>query len=346
MSWSPARSEDMQLAGTDELGAILGRTRRKLLNDMAAAAKAGKPPRDSHRQVRVDARWGWTCWEVDAAEGRALIEVAVTRPGTGRKNRTLLVANSDNAGWLRFLGGAGGTVVGAVGGLAGFAATSPALLIAGAGGAAGVGAGVWVRRRWNRWRGDAVRFQDDAILSRLPAARAARSMHLSRLPAARAVRSMNLISFRIGDFHQHMDAVARQYGTEPVPLPLDQTIDYLLDEIHQAVWDLASGQTVNTDGEVLVELWRVSKAVDEAVDAAWSTWHASQVVIPPAPVAPEPAPSPAAPVQTPPDPPAPTVQRPTVDRLSRLTGSVRDAHTATSQAAQDVREINQRDLGQ
>ncbi|VTU41382.1 hypothetical protein H4P1_00014 (plasmid) [Variovorax sp. PBS-H4] len=279
--------------------------------------------------MRVDARWGWTCWEVDAEDGRALIEIAVIRPGTGRKNRTLLMANSDNAGRLRLLGGIGGTVVGAVGGLAGFAATSPALLIAGTGGAAGVGAGMWVRRRWNRWLGDAVRFQDDDAI-------------LSRLPAARAARSMNLINFKIGDFHQHMDAVARQHGTEPVPLPLDQTIDYLLDEIHQAVWDLASGQTANTDGEVLVELWRVSKAVDDAINAAWSTWHASQVVIPPPPVVPEPAPLPATPAETPPDP---ALQRPTVDRLSRLTGSVRDAHTATSQAAQDVREINQRDLG-
>lgn len=310
MTRRPARRPEVELAGTDELDAILDHARRQLRDSIAAAVKDGKTPRETTREVRVDSRWGWTYWQVDEqGTHNTLVEVAITRPGTGRGHRTLLTANSDNAGRLKTLGGIAGGGLGAIGGMAGFAVTAPALAITGAGAAVGIGAGWWIRHRLNRWLGDSVRLREGV---------------LSRLPASRAAQSMNVIASKISDFHTHMAAVAAHHGTDPVPLPLDQTPDYLLAEIHQAVWDLASEQTSNTDGEILTELWRIGKAVDDAIDAAWSTWHATQVQIPP----------------------DPALRRPTLDRLSRLTGTVRDAHTASSQAAQDLRAINQPERGQ
>lgn len=330
MTRLPARSPELELAGTDEFGAILGRTRRQLRNSIAAAAKAGKPPRETTRDVRINARWGWTYWQVDAEEATTLAEVGFIRPRTDRSHRTLLLANSANGGWLRTLAGLGGAGLGAIGGMAGFAMTTPALAIAGGGAALGVGAASLVRHRLDRWQNDSVRIQAD---QRDPG-------HLDRLPATRAARTLNHIAFKISDFQTHMATVASQHGTDPVPLPLDHTPDYLLDEIHQAVWDLASEQTNNTDGEILTELWRVGKAIDDAIDAAWSTWHAAQVPIPPPPpVQPRSNPTPT----PPPQPERPVVRRPTVDRLSKLTGTVRDAHTASTKAAQEVRQINRPD---
>lgn len=306
MTRPPARPAEVELAGTDDLGAIIERTRRQLREAIAVDLKAGKTPRQTTREVRINARWGWTFWQVDEHGGYSLVEVAVARPGTGRNHRTLMLANADNAGWMRTLGGAGGAGLGAIGGLAGFAVTTPALLIAGAGGALGVGAAVWARRRLNRWVDDSVRLRDGI---------------LTRLSVTRAARQMNLIDFKIRDFHAHMAAVAADHGTDPVPLPLTDSRDFILDEIHQAVWDLASEQSSDTAGKVLAELQRIGREIDAAVATAWSTWHAARVEIPP----------------------DPALSRPTVARLRRLSGSVQDSHTASLSAANDVRRINHPD---